>query len=138
MPESCVNGWLKGPRHAAHAAFVAWSTWKAAMHVPELGPPAQAACSESRSTTSSHTPWSDAVTVVVTPAGQLGYPAGHWFCWFAQTRGTARVLHVEPPATQFTHAAPPEPHAPFVKPTAHALPAVQQPAQFAGPQRAWH
>jgi hypothetical protein len=42
------------------------------------------------------------------------------------------VLQVEPTAVQLVHAAPPEPHAPAVKPSAHALPAVQQPAQFAG------
>jgi len=58
---------------------------------------------------------------------------------FEQTRGATSVLHVPPgAAVQFAHAAPPEPHAVFVKPSAHALPAVQQPAQFAGPQRARH
>jgi hypothetical protein len=36
---------------------------------------------------------------------------------------------------QFTQVEPPEPHAAFVKPSAHALPGVQQPAQFAGAQR---
>jgi hypothetical protein len=39
---------------------------------------------------------------------------------------------------QFVHATPPEPHEPLVKPIAHALPGVQQPAQFAGPHFAVH
>jgi len=78
------------------------------------------------------------VTGELTPAGHAGYAAGQLPPWFAQTRGTTSVLHVEPAAEQFTHAAPPEPHAPLVKPSAHALPPVQQPAQFAGEQRARH
>jgi hypothetical protein len=78
------------------------------------------------------------VSGVVVPAAQLGYAAGHWFCWFAQTRGTVSVLHVEPAAVQLMHAAPPEPHEAFVKPTAHVFPAVQQPPQLAAPQRARH
>jgi hypothetical protein len=50
---------------------------------------------------------------------------------FAQTRGMPSVAHVEPAAVQFVHVAPPDPHALFVKPSAHALVCVQQPAQFA-------
>jgi hypothetical protein len=72
---------------------------------------------------------------VVVAAGQAPYGAGQVFCWFAQTRGMTSVSHVEPITEQFTQALPPEPHAPFVKPSAHAFPFVQQPAQFAAEQR---
>ena len=75
---------------------------------------------------------------VVVPAGQLGYGAGHVICWFAQTRGVTSVSHVEPAFAQLVQAAPPEPHEPLVKPSAHALAGVQQPAQLAGPHFGVH
>jgi hypothetical protein len=75
---------------------------------------------------------------VVTPAPQAPYAAGQSPAWFAQSRGTASVLHVDACAVQFVHAAPPDPHAAFEKPTPHTLPAPQQPAQFAGPHFARH
>ena len=86
----------------------------------------------------SQTPWRVAVEGVVVPAGQLGYGAGHVICWFAHTRGVTSVSHVEPSAAQFVQAAPPDPHEPLVKPMAHALPGVQQPAQLAGPHLGVH
>jgi len=54
---------------------------------------------------------------------------------FEHMRGSTSVLQVNPPAVQFAQAAPPDPHAPFVKPSAQALLVVQQPAQLPGPQR---
>lgn len=137
MPRSWLNGTANGETHVAQAAFVAWSTWSAAMHVP-VTPVAHAACSASRSPSVQRF-WSVGVTGVAVPGAQPAYGAGQVFCWLLQTRGSTRPLHVEPACVQFVHALPPEPHALFAKPGTHALFAVQQPAaQVAGPHLSRH
>jgi hypothetical protein len=48
------------------------------------------------------------------------------------------VSQVDIICEQFVHAAPSDPHEPFVKPSAHALLGVQQPAQLPGPHFGVH
>lgn len=130
IPVPWLKSTLKGFTHAAHAGFVAVRTWNAATHAALSGAFAHAAASESRSSASSQTFWSDGVMGVVVPAGQFGYALGQTFAWFEQTRGRAAVLHVAGFA-HAAHAAPPDPQFAFVKPRSHCLFARQQPPQFA-------
>ena len=56
-----------------------------------------------------------------------------------QTCGLTALLHMtKPPAMQFTHATPPEPHCVSLSLTTHVVAFAQQPVQFAGPHGRRH